>query len=105
MSSGNPASGGGFGFSGGAGSSAAGGGLGQSNTSLFGASTPKPAFGGALTGTSGAGGLFSNSAQQTGILGSMLQTPAASNTSLGLFGQQTPQNQLTFGGKRGKPAF
>jgi len=106
MSSGNPASGGGFGFSAGAGGSAAGG-LGQSNTSLFAASTPKPAFGGALTGASGAGGLFNNSAQQPGILGSsMLQTtPAASSTTFGLFGQQTPQNQLTFGGKRGKPAF
>ena len=99
MSSGNPASGGGFGFSGGA-----VGGLGQSNMSPFVASTPKPAFGV----TSGAGGLFNNSAQQPGILGSsMLQTPptAASSTTFGLFGQQTPQNQLTFGGKRGKPAF
>jgi len=95
MSSGNPA--GSFGaFSGGAGNTT---GFGQSNnTSLFGASTAKPAFG-----APAGGSLFGNTTQQQpGLLGSMLQTPAANNTSMGLFGQQTPQNQLTFGGKRGK---
>merc|ERR1712029_12973 len=95
MGSGNPGLS--FGFPGGAntGTTMTSGGIGgfgnqqpanTGNTSLF--SSPKPAFGSVPAPATALGGsLFGNQAQQQpGILGSMLQTPAAGNTSL--FGQQ-----------------
>merc|ERR1711974_262193 len=77
------------------------GGFGQQNTSLFGApAAAKPAFGTPAA----TGGLFgattpANPTQPSLFGSSALRTPA-NNTSL--FGQQTPQNQFSFGGKRGK---